>query len=146
MNTDGKEKKLKELEERRLSLPSGSIARKSVNGRTYYYHRTSVDGRRKEEYVPSEEVESLRAKILEGRSIDKEISKLRNEIDAEKDEEFLSDVKTGDELGRFASSTSKLKRRRGITEVMEYLNGDTWGKVFVLYGLRRTVMLSNTLC
>ena len=138
MNTDGKEKKLKELEERRLSLPSGSIARKSVNGRTYYYHRTRVDGRRREEYIPSEEVESLRAKILEGRSIDKEILKLRKEIDTGKDEEVLSDVKTGDELERFASSTSRLKRRRGIAEVMEYLNGDTWGKVFVLYGLRRT--------
>lgn len=137
MNTAEKEKKLKELEERRISLPSGSIAKKSINGKTYYYHRTSVEGKRKEEYIPSKEAESLKARILEGRSIDKEISELEKEIDREKDEEFLTDVKTGEALEHFASSTSKLRRRHGITEIMEYLNGDVWGKVFVLYGLRR---------
>ena len=43
-----------EIKERINELPKGSISRKQVNGKTYFYHRWHEDGKLKEKYIPEE--------------------------------------------------------------------------------------------
>ena len=63
--TDYKELLLKdaELREQIDALPIGSIGKKTVGVRTYFYHRFYINGKRKERYIPAEEVEAFRSKI-----------------------------------------------------------------------------------
>ena len=51
------------LEERIKLLPRGSITKKTVKGQTYFYHRWSEKGVRKEKYIPMEELDDLKTKI-----------------------------------------------------------------------------------
>ena len=42
--------RISEIEEALVPLPAGSIGKKTVNGKIYYYHRFYENGKRKEKY------------------------------------------------------------------------------------------------
>ena len=44
-----------ELERQISNLPAGSITKKTVNGKDYFYHRWTEDKKRREKYIPAEE-------------------------------------------------------------------------------------------
>ena len=85
-------------------------------------------------YLKTEEVEPLRKKIEERKSIEKKISSLKDKPCSN----YITNVRTGRPLDNFAVSTSKFRRRDGINNLQDYISGDYPGKVFILYGLRRT--------
>ena len=41
-----------ELERLIADLPAGSITKKTVNGKEYFYHRWTEDKKRREKYIP----------------------------------------------------------------------------------------------
>lgn len=41
-----------ELEQLIADLPAGSITKKTVNGKEYFYHRWTEDKKRREKYIP----------------------------------------------------------------------------------------------
>ena len=47
-----------ELEQQISNLPAGSITKKTVNGKEYFYHRWTEDKKRKEKYIPVDESEA----------------------------------------------------------------------------------------
>ena len=55
--------RLTELKQQIELLPTGSITKKTVNGRVYFYHRWTEEKKRREKYIPAEEVDSFREKI-----------------------------------------------------------------------------------
>ena len=65
-NTDIQER-ITEIEQEIEQLPKGSISKKTIGGKDYYYHRISLNGERKEEYIPADEVETLRKKLSSAR-------------------------------------------------------------------------------
>lgn len=135
-------RELESLTRKRSLLPSGSIVRKSNKAKTkyYYYNRVYTNGIPKDVYIPYNEVDTLRAGIEEGRALDRKISALEKKLPPSSSSScsFYSDVITGETLERFASSTSAFKKRYGITNITTFLSEPSWGRVFVLFGLRRT--------
>lgn len=53
-----------ELENQISTLPPGSISKKSVNGKDYYYHRWTENKRRHEKCISAKDLESFRAQII----------------------------------------------------------------------------------
>ena len=52
--------RMAELKRQIELLPAGSITKKTVNGRVYFYHRWTEEKKRREKYLPAEEVDSFR--------------------------------------------------------------------------------------
>ena len=48
MNQEEAQTRMKELEQQIAELPVGSITRKTVNGKIYFYQRWSENGKRRE--------------------------------------------------------------------------------------------------
>lgn len=51
-----------ELEQLIADLPAGSITKKTVNGKEYFYHRWTEDKKRREKYIPADELEDFALK------------------------------------------------------------------------------------
>ena len=47
--------RIAELEHQIAELPAGSVTKKTVNGKDYYYHRWTEEKKRREKYIPAEE-------------------------------------------------------------------------------------------
>lgn len=155
--------RIAELKTQIASLPSGSVTKKRVNGRIYFYHRFSVDGKRKEKYIPAEEVENLRQRIDYRKSLQSEIKELENQLpetsyfveEAPFVPSYVSDVsapytpsmpvsgfslsvRIGSELRKLAAAVRGYKKRECFGRLHDYVYGQGYDKVFILYGLRRT--------
>ena len=59
MNQEEAQTRMKELEQQIAELPVGSITRKTVNGKIYFYQRWSENGKRREKYIPLDDVDRL---------------------------------------------------------------------------------------
>ena len=68
--------RISEIEEALVQLPAGSIGKKTVNGKTYYYHRFYENGKRKEKYIPQDELADMQAAIEKRRTSEEELKKL----------------------------------------------------------------------
>ena len=55
--------RMTELEQQISNLPAGSITKKTVNGKEYFYHRWTENKKRREKYIPADELENFRAQI-----------------------------------------------------------------------------------
>lgn len=140
-NTDIQER-IAGLEQEIAQLPKGSISKKTIGGRDYYYHRITIDGKRKEEYIPADEVEALRNKIEQRKTLEAELKQLKKIVPAPKSNaaqhKFITNVQTGQSLYAYASSVKNYKKRQCYGILHSYVYGDIRDKVFILYGLRRT--------
>lgn len=135
-----------ELEREIAILPEGSIARKRINGKEYYYHRMTQNGKRSEKYIRFEEVPELSARIEKRKALERELKKLKASVVPKKGTEtgkeeqlaFQTTVRVGKWLESQIALTRKYKKRECIKELREYIFGARQDKVFILYGLRRT--------
>ena len=137
------QEKITALEEQIALLPRGSVGKKTVNGKEYFYQRWTENKKRKEKYVPADEVETLKSEIEKRKTLEKELKELRRQVpavSAPKPETlmFLTNVRTGSGLRSFAAPVKSFKKRDCFLELHEYLYGPQQDKVFILYGLRRT--------
>ena len=138
--------RIAELEREIAVLPEGSITKKKVKGRDYYYHRINKNGHRREEYVRFEEVEELVSQIEERKELEKRLKSYKEMIIPEKDPAsvpnvtltFRTMVRAGRSLRAQIEPTKKYKKRECISILREYIFGDLQDKVFIIYGLRRT--------
>ncbi len=72
------QERIDELKRQIDSLPSGTVSTKKIKGKVYYYyHRVSIDGKRKESYVPQDKAEELISKINTRKELEKELRKHR---------------------------------------------------------------------
>ena len=70
--------KITELEEQIALLPKGSIGQKTVNGKEYYYQRWTENKKRREKYIPADEVDALKQEIEKRKALEKELKELRH--------------------------------------------------------------------
>lgn len=138
--------KIAELEREIAILPEGSITKKRINGKEYYYHRITQNGKRSEKYISFEEIPELSAQIEKRKALEKELKKLKafvvpeKELETEKEEQlaFKTTVRVGKWLKSQIALTRKYRKRECIKELREYVFGAPQDKVFIIYGLRRT--------
>lgn len=159
--------RIEELKRQIASLPPGSVTKKKVNGKVYFYHRFSVNGKRKEKYIPEAELDNLRKRIDYRKVLKAKLKELEGQLqetsyfawNAPFAASYVSDVsapytpyipenpmtggfstnvRTGGELRKLAALVKGYKRRECFGKLHDYVYGGTADKVFVLYGLRRT--------
>lgn len=130
-----------ELEQQISNLPAGSITKKTVNGKEYFYHRWTVDKKRKEKYIPVDELENFHAQIEQRKKLDQDLKALKKQLPKTRSMDasmFTTNVRTGETLRSFAKSVRGYRRRECFQQLYDYVYGDPQDKVFILYGLRRT--------
>lgn len=138
------QRRIFELEKEIARLPGGSIARKRINGHDYYYHRVSINGKRKETYINIERLAGLRAEIEQRKRLQKELRGLVDAFEPAKKKaikeqlSYKTIVRTGELLRSQIEAVRGYKKRECIKELRDYIFGNTSDKVFILYGLRRT--------
>ena len=130
-----------ELEQLIADLPAGSITKKTVNGKEYFYHRWTEDKKRREKYIPADELEDFRAQIEQRKALERELKALKKQLPKGKSVDtsaFTTNVRTGEALRSFAASVRGYRRRECFQQLHDYIYGGQQDKVFILYGLRRT--------
>ena len=130
-----------ELEQQISNLPAGSITKKTVNGKEYFYHRWTEDKKRKEKYIPVDELGNFHAQIEQRKKLDQDLKALKKQLPKTRSMDasmFTTNVRTGETLRSFAKSVRGYRRRECFQQLCDYVYGDPQDKVFILYGLRRT--------
>ena len=129
------------LEQQISNLPAGSITKKAVNGKEYFYHRWTENKKRREKYIPMDEVENFRVQIGQRKELEQELKMLRKYLPKEKSVNFpvfTTNVRAGEELRSFAASVRGYRKRECFMQLHDFVYGEQQDKVFILYGLRRT--------
>ena len=135
--------RLTELKRQIEMLPAGSITKKTVNGKVYFYHRWTEEKKRREKYLPAEEVDSFREKIERRKALEKELKALQKQQLAQVRPampaySFRTNVRTGESLRAFSASVRRYLRRECFQQLHDYVYGEPQDRVLILYGLRRT--------
>ena len=143
MNKDELTENIIELERQIALLPVGSITKKKIKGRDYYYHRVNINGKRVEEYVSPENLEELTSEIEKRKKLEKKLKELKKLLPVEKKEskenfKFNTMVITGERLKSRCLVVNNYKKRECIQKIRDYIYSEMHDKVFILYGLRRT--------
>lgn len=135
-----------ELERQIAILPEGSITKKKIKNKEYYYHRTVQNGKRVENYIRYDEVPELEVQIARRRELQKKLKERKKLLVPVTDEKkktteefhFRTMVRYGKQLRAQIALTRNYKKRECIHSLRDYILGEAQEKVFILYGLRRT--------
>lgn len=130
-----------ELERQISMLPAGAITKKMVKGKEYFYHRWTEDKKRREKYIPAEELEDFRARIEQRKALEQELKALQKKLPKPKPVDtsaFTTNVRIGETLRSFAAPTRNYRKRECFRQLQDFVYGEPQDKVFILYGLRRT--------
>lgn len=132
-----------ELEHQIAELPAGSVTKKTVNGKDYYYHRWTEEKKRREKYIPAEELDWFRKQIEQRKALEKELKTLKKQlpnaaVPAASAQVFATTVRTGAALRAFSAPIRNYKKRACFQQLHNYIYGSVQDRVFILYGLRRT--------
>ena len=141
MNPAEIQARIAELETQISNLPAGSVAKKTINGKEYFYHRQTENGKRHEAYVPADEVDSLRAQIEQRKALERELRKMKKLAPNSTPTQVLeltTNVRIGETLRSFTELVRNYRKRECFEQLRNFVFGEPQDKVFILYGLRRT--------
>lgn len=132
---------IEELQRQIAMLPAGSITKKTINGKEYFYHRWTENKKRHEKYIPTEELESFRTQIEQRKVLESELKELNKSICIEKKpraSKFATNILSGGTLKSLAEPILHYRKRECFQKLRAYVHGNANDKVLILYGLRRT--------
>ena len=143
MEQDKTMTRIAELEHQIAELPAGAVTKKTVNGKEYYYHRWTEEKKRREKYIPAEELDWFRKQIEQRKALEKELKTLKKQlpnaaVPAASAQVFATTVRTGAALRAFSAPVRNYKKRECFQHLYDYIYGAMQDRVFILYGLRRT--------
>ena len=135
--------RIAKLEHQIAELPAGSVTKKTVNGKDYYYHRWTEEKKRREKYIPAEELDWFWKQIEQRKALEKELKTLKKQLSnaavpAASAQVFATTVRTGAALRAFSAPIRNYKKRACFQQLHNYIYGSVQDRVFILYGLRRT--------
>ena len=126
-------------------LPIGYISNKNIHGKIKKYHQWTENGKKISRYLDDETAAELAVLIVQRRELQKELKKLKAMMPKENKSvamkapyAFKTNVAIGDGLKSYIQFVSGMKHRECYIKLTDYLYRDASGKVFILYGLRRT--------
>lgn len=138
------DERIRDLEMAIAALPVGYISKKTIKGKVKKYHQWTEDGKKKSKYLDDDSAAEMEALIEERRSLQQELRELKKALPASSKKRstagdiFRTSVLIGDSLKRYVDPIRKLQRRDCFAVLEDYLERGYTGKVFILYGLRRT--------
>ncbi len=130
-----------ELERQISNLPAGSITKKNVNGKEYFYHRWTENKKRREKYIPADELENFRTQIERRKVLEQELKVLKKQLPKAKAVDtfaFTTNIRIGEALRSFAAPVCGYRKRECFRQLRNFIYGEPQDRVFILYGLRRT--------
>ena len=140
--------RISDIEREIARLPEGSISKKTINGKEYYYHRITRNGKRKESYVSFEDVDDLKSRIDKRKSLEKELKTLKAQIvdvasgkktwKRTSDERIDAVFRHAYQLQMLIDQVKGYKKRECIGALRDYVFGEYIEKVFILYLLLET--------
>ena len=130
----------KKLTEELKNLPTGGITYKKINGKEYAYYQWREDGKQRSRRAKDDELPTLLIEIARRKEIENLLKEAYPLVDytVQWEYPFKCEVRLGEELKKQVASVISWKKRDCFNTLQEYLQGDEYGKVFILYGLRRT--------
>lgn len=128
------------LEEQIATLPIGYVSRKTIQGKTRYYHQWKENGKLRSKYLKDGELEPLRAQIEKRRELQARLRKLQSTagIAAVSVADFETNVVTGNALFAMAKSVRSWEKRDCYAQLADYLDSSVTDRVCLIFGLRRT--------
>lgn len=132
-----------EVKDRIAKLPNGGITIKKIKNKStgviyeYHVYQWKEDGKQKSRYLHDNEIEELSNLIDERKRLEKDLNKTKK-TNVKNTEPFFTEVKTGETLRNTLKSVLTYKKRDIIKQLEEFVFGDEYNKVFIIYGLRRT--------
>lgn len=130
------------LESEIAKLPIGYISKKTINGKTRFYRQWTENGKIKSKYIKNEEFDTISQAIAKRKELQKQLKELQKEISQEPlrlpDADYETNVLIGNALSNACCAVSEYQRRDCYEQLSKYLYGNSYGRVCVIYGLRRT--------
>ena len=132
------------LEKEIASLPVGYISKKTINGKTRFYRQWSENGKIKSKFIKDEEYEEISRAIARRKILQKQLKELKKQqpTDHTSADEDLHDYETNvivdDNLLPGCGNVRRYQKRDCFEQLEKYLYGNSFGRVCVIYGLRRT--------
>ena len=146
--------RINELELEIAALPVGYISRKNIRGKIQQYHQWTEDGKKKSKYVDDNAAIELNVLIARRRKLQKELQALKKSLPEKSKKSVFNRFKTNvlvkDSLKIFIEPVKAFKHRDCFKILENFIKHDKYGydshanyysnsgKVFILYGLRRT--------
>ncbi|MBQ3795960.1 MAG: AAA family ATPase [Butyrivibrio sp.] len=137
-------------------LPKGNITYKNIRGKRRMYLQWYEDGIKKSVYVKKADEDDIEAKVNRRKELERELrveAYVAGLSGALRDNDFLQEEKGSysnndvsfemrvvryDSLAAMCKGVEKYDRRECFELLDRYLGSDTYGKVCLIYGLRRT--------
>ena len=129
------------LEQQIANLPAGSITKKTIKGKEYFYHRWTENKKRREKYIPADKLENFRAQLEQRKELEQELKTLKRRLPKAKNvapSAFTTNIRTDKALRSFAAPICKYRKRECFQQLHNFVYDEPQDKVFILYGLRRT--------
>ncbi len=138
------DEQIRNLEMAIQELPSGYISKKTINGKVKKYYQWTADGKKKSKYLSEGSVAEMERLIEKRRKLQQELKEIKDALPRrmqrkpENRNAFRTNILIGDALKKYVNPIIKLQHRDCFGVLADYLERDYSGKVFILYGLRRT--------
>ena len=134
--------RIKQLEQEIAALPEGYISKKKISGKTRYYRQWTEDKKIRSEYIREDELDALQKAMDRKKALREELRQLKRQTPKKKEKkvEMTYQLKTllGEELQRTVKFNDRKEKRDCFEQITDYLSGDEYGRVCLVYGLRRT--------
>lgn len=141
MNSDTVYRRIHEMEEELSKLPAGTVVYKTINDKKQPYLQWAENGKTKSKYIKKAEREEILAKADLRKKLSEEIKQLKASAAISTPDtvpSYKTNVVYGDELERLITGVKGFKKRDCYRLLRRYLTGNMYGRVCVLFGLRRT--------
>ena len=132
----------KEIMDILSTLPKGGITSKKIkssNGKVYEYHflQWTENGKQKSRSLKDDEIETVKTQLEDRKQLESMLSLGEYSAD-DSNLGFNTQVMIGSNLVSLVEEVKKYKKRDGYKRLEDYVYGSYRGRVFILYGLRRT--------
>ena len=149
MNYQENQKRIKELERQIKALPPGTVVYKKIKGRQQPYLQWSENGKTRSKYIKKDERDIVMTQVQLRRQLADELKELKSTNSLALEQSFVHEnlahysaystrVVTGAELDAMTNAVNGLEKRDSFDTLMRFVNGDGYGRICLLYGLRRT--------
>ena len=142
MTNQSLSERIREIEEQLAQMPVGTVVFKQINGKRQPYLQWAENGKTKSRYLKALEREMIIAQVEKRKALTEELKRLRideaNQPVQSQEEPYRTRVMVGREIERIIGGVRGFQKRDCFTKLQRYVLGESYGKVCLLYGLRRT--------
>ena len=134
--------RIEELESLIAKFPQGNITYKTIHGKKQPYLQWTEKGKTKSKYIKISERETVIEQVSLRRALQEELKTLKTETASLGLEvtsvSFETNVVIGRDLYAMIKGVRDWEKRDCFEQLQKYVNGSGYGRVCLVYGLRRT--------